>query len=140
MDTQAQADSKTAGVIKKPWNLIPVVAAITLALGISIASAQQSSSSQALIDGIIEDVINRTIEAAQQEVRRNTGIDPLRRGYDPARSYEPAPANASEETRRELRKLNEEHDRKIAKLEEELQRKLRKAEEEFQREAAKDDK
>ena len=54
------------------------------------------------------------------------------------RSYEPAPADASEETRRELRKLNEEHEHKIAKHEEELQLDLTKAEDEFQREATKE--
>ncbi len=125
----------------KPWNPIPVIAfAIAVVLGVSGAFARQPSSSQELIDGIIQDVINRTVDAARQEVRRNTGIDPLQRGYDPSRSYEPAPTDASEETRRELQKLNEEHDRKIAKLEGELQRKLRKAEDEFQREAAKEDK
>ena len=125
----------------KPWNPIPVIAfAIALVLGVSGASAQQPSASQELIDGIIQDVIDRTVDAARQEVRRNTGIDPLKRGYDASKKYEPAPADASEETRRELQKLNEEHDRKIAKLEGELQRKLRKAEDEFQREAAKEDK
>lgn len=125
----------------KPWNLLPVIVlAIFVALGGSVTSAQQPSSSQNLIDGIIQDVINRAVEAAREEVRRNTGIDPLRRGYDPARSYDPVPNDASEETRRELQKLNQEHDRRIAKLEEELARKLRKAEDEFQREAAKEDK
>ncbi len=125
----------------KYWNSISVIAfAIAMVLGISGASAQQPSSSQELIDGIIQDVINRTVEAARDEVRRNTGIDPLQRGYHPSRSYKPVPAGASKETRRELRKLNEEHDRKIAKLEKELQRKLTKAEDEFQREAAKEGK
>ena len=125
----------------KPWNPVPVIAfAVAVVLGVSGASAQQPSSSQELIDGIIQDVINRTVDAARQEVRRNTGIDPLQRGYNRSRSYEPAPTDASEQTRRELQKLNQEHDRKIAKLEEELQRKLRKVEDEFQREAAKEDK
>ncbi len=125
----------------KPWNPIPVIAfAIAVVLGISGASAQQPSSSQELIDGIIQDVINRAVDAARQEVRRNTGIDPLQRGYDLSRNYEIAPTDASKETRHELQKLNEEHDRKIVKLEEELQRKLRKAGDEFQREAAKEDK
>ena len=125
----------------KPWNPIPVIAfAIAVVLGLSGASAQPPSSSQELIDGIIQDVINRTVDAARQEVRRNTGIDPLQRGYDRSRKYQPAPTDASEETRRELHQLNGEHDRKIAKLEEELERKLRKAEDEFQREAAKEDK
>ena len=124
-----------------PWNAIPVIVfAFAVALGISGASAQQPTSSENLIEGIIQDVIARTVDAANQEVRRNTGIDLLKRGYDPTRNYRPAPSNASEKTRRELRKLSEEHDRKIAKLEEELQRKLRKAEEEFQREAGKENK
>ena len=125
----------------KPWNPIPVIAlAFTVLLGVSGAAAQAPGSAQELIDGIIQDVINRTVDAAHQEVRRNTGIDPLQRGYNRSRSYEPAPTDASEQTRRELQKLNQEHDRKIAKLEEELQRKLRKVEDEFQREAAKEDK
>ena len=125
----------------KPWNPIPVIAlAMAVMLSVSGASAQQPSSSQKLIDGIIQDVISRTVDAARQEVRRNTGVDLLKRGYNRSRSYEPAPADASEKTRRELQKLNQEHDRKIAKLEEELRRKLKKVEVEFQREAAKEDK
>ena len=129
----------------KPRKLLPslvfaaiiVLAAMT---GSTSAWAQQpTSTSQDLLEGIIRDVIGRTIEAAREEVRRNTGIDPLRRGYDPRRSYQPAPADASEETRRELRQLNAAHDRKIAKLEEELHHKLDKAEAEFEREAAKED-
>lgn len=125
----------------KLWNPVLAIAfAIAVVLGVSGASAQRPSSSQELIDEIIRDVIDRTVDAARQEVRRNTGIDPLQRGYDPSRSYQPAPTDASEETRRELQQLNGEHDRKIAKLEEELERKLRKAKDEFQREAAKEDK
>ena len=125
----------------KLWNPIPVFAfAIAFVLGVSGASAQQSRSSQELIDGIIQDVISRTVDAARREVRRNTGIDPLQRGYHPSRSYQPVPSHASDENRRELHKLNAEHDRKIVKLEKELQRKLIKSEDEFQREAAKEDK
>ncbi len=121
------------------------VPAIALALFAAAApqstwAQQPTSTSQGLLEGIIQDVIGRTVEAARQEVIRNTGIDPLQRGYDQRRSYEPAPADASKETRRELRQLNEEHDRKIAKLEEELHRKLDKAEAKFEREAAKEDK
>jgi hypothetical protein len=112
--------------------------AIAMALSISGAAAQQPTSSQDLIEGIIQDVIARTVEAANQEVRRNTGIDLLERGYDSSKNYGSARSGASEETRRELRKLSEKHDRKIAKLEEELQRKLRKAKEEFQREVGKE--
>ena len=72
----------------KPWTPIPVIAfAFAVVLGVSGASAQAPSSSQELIDGIIRDVIDRSVDAARQEVRRNTGIDPLQRGYDPSRSY-----------------------------------------------------
>ena len=128
-------------MIMKPWNVLPAMAfAVVMAFGVSGASAQEAFSSEDYVEGIIRDVIDRTIDAACDEVRRNTGIDPLERGYDPSRKYRPAPANASEETRRELRQLNEEHDRKIAKLEEELRRKVKKAEDEFQRESEKEDK
>ena len=114
---------------------------LAAATGSTSTWAQQpTSTSQDLLEGIIQDVIGRTVEAARQEVIRNTGIDPLQRGYDQRRSYEPAPADASEETRRELRQLNAEHDREIAKLEEELHRKLDKSEAEFERDAAKEDK
>ncbi len=130
----------------KSRKLLPT---LTFAVALILAAAtgststwaqQPTSTSQDQLEGIIQDVIGRTVEAARQEVIRNTGIDPLQRGYDQRRSYEPAPADASEQTRRELRQLNEEHDRKIAKLEEELHRKLDKAEAEFEREAAKEDK
>ncbi len=124
-----------------PWNAFPALAvAAVLAFGVSGASARDAVSSEDYVEGIIRDVIDRTIDAARDEVRRNTGIDPLERGYDPSRKYRPAPANASRETHRELRQLNAEHDRKIAKLEDELRRKLDKAEAEFEREAAKEDK
>ncbi|MCZ6742038.1 MAG: hypothetical protein O7D27_07750 [Alphaproteobacteria bacterium] len=108
---------------------------------LSSAWAQRSRSElQDLVDDIVRDVIDRTVEAARRAVLRNTGIDPLERGYHSGRRYSRAPSNASSETRRELRKLNQEHDRKIAKLEQELQRTLRKARAEFRREAAKEDK
>ncbi len=123
-----------------PTLTFAVVLAVAMMTGSMSPWAQQpTSTSQGLLEGIIQDVIGRAVEAARQEVIRNTGIDPLQRGYDQRRSYEPAPADASEETRRKLRQLNEEHDHKIAKLEEELHRKLDKAEAEFELEAAKED-
>ena len=124
-----------------PTLTFSVALVLAAATGSTSPWAQQpTSTSQDLLEGIIQDVIGRTVEAARQEVIRNTGIDPLQRGYDQRRSYEPAPADASEETRRELRQLNAEHDREIAKLEEELHRKLDKSEAEFERDAAKEDK
>ena len=120
-----------------PTLTFAVALVLAAATGSTSAWAQQpTSASQDLLDGIIQDVIGRTIEAARVEVRNNTGIDPLRRGYDRRRSYQPAPADTSAETRRELRQLNWEHDRKITKLEEELYRKMDKAEAEFERDAA----
>lgn len=113
--------------------------AATLFLSSSVASAQ-SNANQDLIDGILQDVIERTLQRANDEVKRQTWIDPLESGYDRENNAGPAPKDSSDETRRELAQLDEEHERKIAKLEEELQRKLGKAEDEFQREAAKEDK
>jgi len=113
---------------------------ILLSTPISSYARQSNSTVDDLIEGITRDVIDRVSKAASDEVRRNTGIDPLKRGYHPHRNYEPVSGNTNEETRRELQKLNEEHDRKINKLNEELQRTLDKASEEFRREAAKEDK
>ena len=126
-----------------------ILLAVAFAVGLVLAAApvatsvsaqQPTSTSQNLLEEIIQDVIGRTIEAARAEVGRNTGIDPLRRGYDPKRNHGPAPTDATKETRRELHQLNAKHDRKIAKLEKELHRKLDKAEAAFEREAAKDGK
>ena len=112
------------------------VAALIIATGLSNATAQ----SEGVLEEILQSVVGAATEAAGREIRRNTGIDPLRRGYNPNRSYTPVPGGASDETRRELAQLNEEHDRKIVKLDEELNRKLDKAEAEFRREAGKEDK
>ena len=103
------------------------------------ASEHGSNSADWVLERIIEDVIWSAAEAAREEVRRNTGIDPLRRGYVRGRSYDPVPSNASDEVRRELRQLNRENDRTMRQLEEELNRKLDKAEDEFRRDAAKED-
>ncbi len=102
--------------------------------------SQQNSAMQDLIDGIVQDVIGRTVEAAEKTIRDNTGIDLSEGGYNRSRTYEPLPSGASDESRRELQKLQDEHDRKLAKLDDELRRKLEKSEAEFRREAAKEDK
>jgi hypothetical protein len=93
-----------------------------------------------LIQDIVSDVINRTMDKAREVVYRNTGIDVGQEGYRLGRRHEPLPRNASDETRRELVPLRQEHDREIKKLEEELDKKLDQAEREFRREAAKEDK
>lgn len=106
----------------------------------TISWAQQRGPLQDLIDGIIQDVIGRAGDAAEETIRRNTGVDLTRRGYGLGRDYQPLPPGASEKSRRELRKLEEKHDRKLRKLEEELRRKLDKIEAEFEREAGKEKK
>lgn len=127
----------------KPMRSIKLLPALTFSLGMVLsvpAVAQEESPGQRLIDQIIEDIVHRTTDAAREEVRRQTGIDPFERGYDLQDDYRPMPSHAKNENRRELRQLDEEYDRKIAKLEKELQQKLNKAEAEFRREAAKEDK
>ncbi len=73
-----------------------------LLLGCAVAPAQESDPIQDLTDGIVEDVIDRTIETARHEVIRNTGNDPLKWGYILSKRYEPVSDGASDETRREL--------------------------------------
>ena len=115
-----------------------VVSGVT---GASTSSwSQQSGAMQDLIDGIIQDVVDRTTNAARETIERNTGVDLSRRGYDPRKTYKPLPSGASDESRRELHRLQVEHDRKLAKLDAERQRKNDKALAEFEREAAKEDK
>jgi hypothetical protein len=117
-----------------------IVAAVALSTlsGVSTATAQRSTESA--LDVILQDVLGAATDAASREIIRNTGIDPLTRGYIPGRSYAPIPGGLSNESRRELFQLNDEHDRKIGKLEDELQRKISKAEAEFRRDAFKEDK
>ena len=119
-----------------------VIALLLLLLGLPMVSyaKQGGSSVDDLIFDIARGVIGRAHDAADEALRRNTGINPMERGYDRRRKYAPVPQNISEETLRELQKLNEEHDWKIAKLYEELQHKLDKAQDEFLREHAKEDK
>lgn len=89
-----------------------------------------------LVQGILNDVIDRTVRAAEEVVRENTDIDIYRRGYEYKRKHRPIPKDSSEKMRRELKKLQKKHDRKIRKLEEELRRKLTKLRDKFEREAA----
>ena len=86
-----------------------------------------------IVQQIIEDVIGGTLDAAQETVHQNTGVE-FSGGADRG-----IPEGSSEETERELKQLQEKHDDKIARLEEALQRKLDTAEARFEREAAKAD-
>ncbi len=66
-----------------PTLTFSVALVLAAATGSTSPWAQQpTSTSQDLLEGIIQDVIGRTVEAARQEVIRNTGIDPPQRGYD----------------------------------------------------------
>lgn len=117
------------------------VLAISLTLGLFLpAGSYAQSAGERLIDDIINDVIVRTAETAREEVRRQTGIDPLDRGYGDGSNYRPAPPDLRDDAVGELRRLDSEYDRKVAKLEDEFQRELNKAEREFRREAGKEDK
>lgn len=115
----------------------------SLVVSVPIASAKDNNQGTVvddLVQGIISDVIDRTVTAAEEVVRENTDIDIYRRGYESKRKHRAIPKDSSEEMRRELRQLQEEHDRKIKKLEDELRRKLNKLRDEFEREAAREDK
>ena len=101
---------------------------------------QQAPETRDLLQGILREVIRPVIDAAREQVRANTGIDLLERGYGEDGGYESFPDHASDEVRRELDQLTLEHDRTIAGLEDKLWRKIEKAGTKFAREAAQEDK
>lgn len=103
----------------------------------SISFAGQRSETRDLIDEILADVVDHTINEGKRIVRKNTGIDLRERGYKSTDRYS---RNMSDDKRLELRKLSEEHDRKINQLYDELDKKLAKSREEFERESEKEDK
>src|SRR5215813_4675742 len=82
-----------------------------------IIYGQDRREIEELIQDIVSDVINRTVDKAREVVYRSTGIDVGQEGYSRGRRHEPLPRNASDETRRELVPLRREHDREIKKLE-----------------------
>jgi hypothetical protein len=115
--------------------------ATALVLGLSLPGLSfAQSAGERLVDDFINDAIDRTAEAAREEVRRKTGIDPLDRGYGDRDDYRPAPTDLRKESVDELRRLDSEYDRKVVKLEDELEQELNKVEREFRREAGKEDK
>jgi|GEM_PF-4627741 len=67
----------------------------------------------ALIRDILSDVVDRVKIRAAEVVRKNTGVDINKRGFQSGRDYEPISEQASDETRRELENLRAEHDREI---------------------------
>jgi len=98
------------------------------------AFAQQDPQTTAAMAKILGDVIGNTIRKAAEDVRANTGIDPLTRGYgnDGNAASAPVPTNPSDDLRRELATLNAAHDQAITTHLEELHGELEKAELEFQ--------
>jgi len=58
-----------------------------------------------LVEGILRDVIDQTSEKAKEVVRKNTGIDLKKRGYEHGKKHEPLPSGASDKMRRELDQL-----------------------------------
>ena len=92
-----------------------------------------------LAETIFRDIIDRTLEAAAEEIRRSTWGDPAETWPDTWDNpdaaddeYRAWPADASPDTLHRLDKLYARHDRRIAKLEAELDRELRKVERRYQ--------
>ncbi len=110
------------------------VAAALVVTAPAPAFAQQDPQTTAAMAKILGDVIGNTIRKAAEDVRANTGIDPLSRGYgnDANAASAPAPTNPSDDLRRELATLNAAHDQAITTHLEELHGELEKAELEFQ--------
>lgn len=126
--------------MKKSLSLSAVAIAASLMVS-SPASvfAQQNPESTAAMAKILGDVIGQTIRKSAEDVRENTGIDPLSRGYGEGGNTAPAPATPSDDLRRELAKLNAAHDQAITEHLEELHGELEKAELEFQNAAERAD-
>lgn len=95
-----------------------------------------------LVNQILSDVIDRTVNRADEVVRQKTGIYHPRPDYKATRHEETYPEDlgTSGETNREFVRLNEEHDRKMRLLNEQLDRKLEKYEEQFRKQAGKEKK
>lgn len=121
--------------MKKSLSLSAVAVAVSLAVATPApALAQQDPQSTAAMAKILGDVIGNTIRKAAEDVRANTSIDPLARGYgnDGNAASAPVPTNPSDELRRELATLNAAHDQAITTHLEDLHGELEKAELEFQ--------
>ncbi len=93
-----------------------------------------------LVAEILQDVVDRTIDTAREDVVGHSDIGLLERGYERGAEHRSFPPDAPDETRRELAQVRREHDREIAMLEDELRRELERARVEFKGEAAKEDK
>ncbi|MFC4238364.1 hypothetical protein ACFOY8_24420 [Thalassospira xianhensis] len=119
--------------MKKSLSLSAMAIAASLAVTAPApAFAQQNPETTAAMAKILGDVIGNTIRKAAEDVRANTGIDPLSRGYGNDANAPSAPANPSDTLRRELATLNAQHDQAITTHLEELHGELEKAELEFQ--------
>ncbi|WP_404420830.1 hypothetical protein [Thalassospira australica] len=126
--------------MKKSLSLSAVAIAASLVVTAPApAFAQQNPETTAAMAKILGDVIGETIRKAAEDVRANTGIDPLTRGYGDDGNAAPAPANPSDDLRRELATLNAAHDQAITAHLEELHGSLEKAELEFQNTAERAD-
>ncbi len=119
--------------MKKSLSLSAVAVAVSLAVATPApALAQQDPQSTAAMAKILGDVIGNTIRKAAEDVRANTSIDPLARGYGNDQNAPSVPANPSDALRRELATLNAQHDQAITTHLEDLHGELEKAELEFQ--------
>ena len=105
--------------------------------GTSTATAQDTvAPADDAAERIFREVIERTLEAAAEEIRGDTSGNPDETWDDPDATYdyETWPSEDSLETQREFDRLYTRHDRKLAKIEEQLDRWLRKAERKYARE------
>lgn len=106
---------------------VAIVLASALA-GPGAAIAQNTVyPSEDTAESVFLDVIERTLDAAADEIRRGRWGDP----DDSSGDYEAWPTDEDLETQRKLDRLYARHDRTIAKLEKQLDRRLRKAEKNF---------
>ena len=116
-------------------SLVSYFEAITIALaGTGGANTQDAvASADNAAERNFRAVIERTLEAAAEEMRGDTWGDPAEPWDDPDATddYEAWPTDATLETRRELGRLYDRYDRRLAKLEAQLDRRLRKAERTF---------
>lgn len=102
----------------------------------------QENANDELVNQILSDVIDRTVNRADEVVRQKTGVYRPRPDYKATRHEEiyPEDIGGPGETNREFARLNEEHDRKMRLLNEQLDRKLEKYEDQFRQQAGKEKK
>jgi hypothetical protein len=110
-------------------SLVPILAALSFVFSTGqfrpALALETAASNETLAETIFRDIIDRTLEAAVEEIRGGASDD--------LDEYETWSEDASPEALDRLDRLNARHDRRLAKLDRELERDLRKAERDFAR-------